>query len=124
MYTSGSKTSSRSNSQTRHGTTALTAHTNPIMTGSINLPASDSFQRRKMYDPIKAVEMEKVKRRHHGGIKSVNGSSERLYDGNCGNSDHQLDTAFKGLTIENARVRLYFINDAKLETQILIRRPY
>lgn len=106
-----SKSTSRSNSQTRHGNSSGSNQTmahvmNTLMTGSLNLtsgmhlPSSptsnDSFQRRKMYDPMRAVEKEKLRRQQqlqsqsshqqtlsrNSNIKLLNGSNEKLYDPN------------------------------------------
>lgn len=131
MNTSGSKASSRSNSQTRMGHTA--AHTNPLMTGSLNLSAglmpNDPFQRRKMYDPMRAVEMDRLKRQQQqqqqnklsnmntsNGAKRANGSFDKLYDAinsSFANSDSgddensRLDCSFANLSIDTTRVRLF-----------------
>lgn len=104
-----SKSSSRSNSQTRHinstGSNQTMAHVmNTLMTGSLNLPSgmhlpssptsNDSFQRRKMYDPMRAVEIEKLRRQQQlqsqlshqqtlsRNSKLLNESNEKLYDSN------------------------------------------
>lgn len=69
------KLASRSNSQTRHevNRSQVTTHaTDTLMSCSLNLPsgvslpsssqANDSFRRRKMYNPIRAVELDKLRR--------------------------------------------------------------
>lgn len=91
------KSTSRSNSRTR----SPFGSSNSLMTSSLNLPAntslpttitSDSFYKRKNYDPVKAVELDKLKRQHQQQLlpsakskqsplmnkKNLNTSSDKL----------------------------------------------
>lgn len=98
------KLASRSNSQTRqevNRSQATTHATNTLMSCSLNLPSgaplpsssvtNDSFRRRKMYDPIRAVELDKLRRQnqHHqyetpDGHTNVKSGSIKSYEPNLG----------------------------------------
>ena len=90
------KLASRSNSQTRQevNRSQTTTHaTNTLMSCSLNLPSgaplpsssvtNDSFRRRKMYNPIRAVELDKLRRQNqHHQYESPDGQNTNVKSGN------------------------------------------
>ncbi|CAF0791480.1 unnamed protein product [Brachionus calyciflorus] len=82
----GQKNNVKSNS-TKKTSRNVSPCESPLMTGSLNLPSgsslpvslNDSFQRRKMYDPLKSVQADKLKRQ-----KEVdNNKNSKIIVNNC-----------------------------------------